>query len=116
MRSVLRTEEVTPYRGFVMGVAQDTTGTYLLYLDPIRDRVGGSPSGLPTACTPPADCLSGNWASSTDTQGDVVATGGRRSAVWTEFVEATGRPIQMDLFQAEPPIAASGSLSTALLH
>lgn len=27
------TQEATPYRGFVMGVAWDATGTYLLYLD-----------------------------------------------------------------------------------
>jgi hypothetical protein len=43
----------------------------------------------------PGRLLSRNWASSSDTQGDVVATGGRWWAVWTEYVGT-----QLELFQA----------------
>jgi hypothetical protein len=92
------TVETTPYHGFVMGVAWDTTGTYLLYLD-IRPGQGVRITKRLTDGTYTGGrVLSHNWASSLDTQGDVVATGGRWWAVWTEFVGAS-RP-QLDLFQA----------------
>jgi hypothetical protein len=91
------TQEITPYHGFVMGVAWDTTGTYLLYLD-IRPGQGVRITKRLTDGTYTSGrVLSHNWASSIDTQGDVVATGGRWWAVWTEFV---GSPAQLDLFQA----------------
>jgi hypothetical protein len=91
------TQQTTPYRGFVMGVAWDRTGTYLLYLD-IRPGQGIRIAKRLTDGTYTAgQLLSPNWASSLDTLGDVVATDGRWWAVWTEFV---GAPAQLDLFQA----------------
>src|SRR4029450_8625780 len=89
------TQETTPYRGFVMGVAWDTTGTYLLYLD-VRPGEGiRITKRLTDGTYTGGRVLSHNWGSSLDTQGDVVATGGPWWGVWTEF---PGN--QLDLFQA----------------
>jgi hypothetical protein len=91
------TQEATPYRGFVMGVAQDATGTYLLYLDPAAGQGIRITKRLAAGTYTAGRLLSGNWASSSDTHGDVVAAGGRWQAVWTE---PTGAAMQLDLFQA----------------
>jgi hypothetical protein len=98
------TREATPYRGFVVAVAWDTTGTYLLYVDiaglalRITKRLtDGTYTGgrvLSTHVGP-----DGSLA-----QGDVVAAGGQFWAVWREHVGAGGAPgdefDQTDLFQA----------------
>jgi hypothetical protein len=97
--------EATPYRGFVVATAWDTTGTYLLYVDPtlnlritkrqangvyiqgrlLSARVNIGPDG-------------------SSAQGDVVATGGQWWAVWREHVAPGGGPgdefDQTELFQA----------------
>src|SRR4051794_24007464 len=91
------TQEATPYRGFVMGVAQDTTGTYLLHLDPAAGQGIRITKRITDGTYTAGRLLSSNWASSSDTQGDVVATGGKWWAVWTEL---TGAATQMELFQA----------------
>jgi hypothetical protein len=90
------TQETTPYRGFVMGVAWDTTGTYLLYLD-IRPGQGIRITKRLTDGTYTSGRLLSTSGASANPEGDVVATGGRWWAVWTEF---TGSPAQLDLFQA----------------
>ena len=95
--------QATPYRGFVVAVAWDTTGTYLLYMDPAlnlritkRQANGTYIQGrlLSTGLGP-----DGSLA-----QGDVVATGGRWWAVWREHVAPGGGPgdefDQTELFQA----------------
>jgi hypothetical protein len=92
------TQETTPYHGWVMGVAWDTTGTYLLYLDTRPGQGVRITKRLTNGTYTPGRLLSPNWASALDTQGDVVATGGRWWAVWTEF--AGTNPPQLDLFQA----------------
>jgi hypothetical protein len=90
------TQETTPYRGSVMGVAWDTTGTYLLYMD-----VRSSPEVRITKRLTDGTYTSGRLLSrsgaSAYPEGDVVATGGRWWAVWTEYA---GSPVQLDLFQA----------------
>jgi hypothetical protein len=89
------TQEVTPYRGFVMGVAQDTTGTYMLYLDTRQGQGVRITKRLTDGTYTSGRVLSHNWVASGDTQGDVVATGGQWWAVWTEFVG-----FRNELFQA----------------
>jgi hypothetical protein len=97
------TVEATPYRGFVVAVAWDATGTYLLYMDPAlnlritkRQSNGTYIQGrlLSTNLGP-----DGSLA-----QGDVVASGGRWWAVWREHVASGGGPgdefDQTELFQA----------------
>jgi hypothetical protein len=98
------TREATPYRGFVVAVAWDATGTYLLYVDAaglglrITKRLAnGTYTGgrLLSTRTGPDGSLA---------QGDVVATGGQWWAVWREHVAANGGPgdefDQTELFQA----------------
>jgi hypothetical protein len=98
------TRQATPYRGFVVAVAWDTTGTYLLYVDRARLELritkrltNGTYTGgrlLSTHVGP-----DGSTA-----QGDVVAAAGRWWAVWREHVAPGGGPgdefDQTDLFQA----------------
>jgi hypothetical protein len=97
------TSEATPYRGFVVAVAWDTTGTYLLYVDDhLNLRVTKRQSNgvyiqgrlLSTSVGP-----DGSLA-----QGDVVASGGRWWATWREHLAPGGGPgdefDQTDLFQA----------------
>jgi hypothetical protein len=98
------TREATPYRGFVVAVAWDATGTYLLYVDAARLELrvtkrltNGTYTGgrlLSTRVGP-----DGSGA-----QGDLVATGGQWWAVWREHVAPNGGPgdefDQTDLFQA----------------
>ena len=88
------TQETTPYRGTVMGVAWDTTGTYLLYLDLRSSPEVRITKRLTDGTYTPGRVLSRSGASA-NPEGDVVATGGQWWAVWTEF---TGS--QLDLFQA----------------
>jgi hypothetical protein len=98
------TREATPYRGFVVAVAWDSTGTYLLYVDAaglglrITKRLAnGSYTGgrLLSAFVGP---------DGSSAQGDVVAAGGRWWAVWREHVAPGGGPgdefDQTELFQA----------------
>jgi hypothetical protein len=96
------TRQRSPYRGFVMAVAQDTTGTYLLYLDPATGiRIT---KRLTDGTFTPGRLLSPNWTSSVTTLGDVVADGGKWWAVWNENVAPGGGRgdefDQNDLFQA----------------
>jgi hypothetical protein len=98
------TLESTPYHGFVVAVAWDATGTYLLYIDlatfnlRITKRLtnGTYTSGRPLA--------SGRALDSNLSQGDVVASGGQWWAVWREHVASGGVPgdefDQTELFQA----------------
>jgi hypothetical protein len=88
------TQEATPYRGIVMGVAWDATGTYLLYL-----AFGSTPEVRITKRLTDGTYTGGRVLSrsgaSANAEGDVVATGGQWWAVWTEFAGS-----QLDLFQA----------------
>jgi hypothetical protein len=97
------TTEATPYRGFVVAVAWDTTGTYLLYVDAFlnlriskRQSNGVYIQGRQLSINVGSD---GSLA-----EGDVVATGGRWWAVWREHVAPGGGPgdefDQTELFQA----------------
>jgi hypothetical protein len=76
-----------------MGVAQDATGTYLLYLDPRQGQGVHITKRLSDGTYTPGRVLSP--APSGDSQGDVVATGGQWWAVWTEAVG-----FRNELFQA----------------
>jgi hypothetical protein len=98
------TRQATPYRGFVVAVAWDPTGTYLLYVDfatfnlRITKRLtNGTYTGGRLLSTH-VD-FDGSLA-----QGDVVAVGGQWWAVWREHVAPGGVPgdefDQTDLFQA----------------
>jgi hypothetical protein len=98
------TRQATPYRGFVVAVAWDTTGTYLLYVDAARFQLritkrltDGTYTGGRLLSTH-VD-FDGSLA-----QGDVVAVGGRWWAVWREHLAPGGIPgdefDQTDLFQA----------------
>ena len=99
------TSEATPYRGFVVAVAWDTTGTYLLYMDSglnlrITKRQANGVYIQGRLLSPRANVgFDGSTA-----QGDVVATGGRWWAVWREHIAPGGGPgdefDQTDLFQA----------------
>ena len=98
------TREATPYRGFVVAVTWDPTGTYLLYVDAARLELritkrltNGTYTGgrlLSTHVGPDGSSA----------QGDVVATGGQWWAVWREHVAPGGSPgsefDQTELFQA----------------
>ncbi len=98
------TRQATPYRGFVIAVAWDLTGTYLLYVDVARLELritkrltNGTYTGGRLLSTHVG--FDGSGA-----QGDVVADGGQWWAVWREHVAAGGSPgdefDQTDLFQA----------------
>lgn len=87
-------QESTPYRGSVMGVAWDTTGTYLLYLDLRSSPEVRITKRLTDGTYTPGRVLSRSGASA-NPEGDVVATGGEWWAVWVEFAGP-----QLDLFQA----------------
>jgi hypothetical protein len=98
------TRQATPYRGFVVAVAWDLTGTYLLYVDVTRldlritkRLTNGTYTGGRLLSTHVG--FDGSGA-----QGDVVAAGGQWWAVWREHVTAGGSPgdefDQTDLFQA----------------
>jgi hypothetical protein len=99
------THEATPYHGFVLAVAWDTTGTYLLYLDAARLELRIT-KRLADGTYTGGRLLSTHVAvdGSAFSQGDVVAVGGRWWAVWREHVAADGSPgdefDQTDLFQA----------------
>jgi hypothetical protein len=97
------TVEDTPFRGFVVAAAWDTTGTYLLYVDRSLDlRISKRQSD---GVYIQGRLLSTNVRFDGSTaQGDVVATGGRWWAVWREHVAPGGGPgdelDQTELFQA----------------
>ncbi len=96
--------QTTPYRGFPVATARDTTATYLLYvaypglaLKVAKRTTAGAYSASTTLSTtvgPDGSLLSG----------DIVASGGRWWAVWREHVTPGGSAgdefVQTDLFQA----------------
>ena len=95
--------ETTPFRGFVVAVAWDLTGTYLLYIDSaLRLRISKRQAN--------GTYIQGRLLSTTMgpdgslAQGDVVATGGRWWATWREHIGPGGGPgdefDQTELFQA----------------
>jgi hypothetical protein len=77
--------EATPYRGFVVATAWDTTGSYLLYMDrALKLRIT---KRLTSGTYIQGRLLSTNLGPDGSlAQGDVVATGGRWWAVWREHV------------------------------
>ena len=83
------TVEATPYRGFVVAVAWDTTGTYLLYVDAsLNLRITKRQSN---GVYIQGRLLSTNVRfDGSNAQGDVVATGGRWWAVWREHLAPGG--------------------------
>jgi hypothetical protein len=91
------TLETTPYHGLVMGVAWDSTGTYLLYLD-FRAGAEVRITKRLTDGTYTGGRVISRSGASAYAEGDVVATGGRWWAVWAEFAGTS--PAQLDLFQA----------------
>jgi len=96
--------QATPYRGFPVASAWDSTGTYLLYVGYptlglyVTKRYSngsfGTPRLLSSRVGPDGSLLSG----------DLVARNGRWWAVWREHVSGTGTPgdefAQTELFQA----------------
>jgi hypothetical protein len=100
------TLQATPYHGFVLAVAWDATGTYLLYIDVdsanfdlrITKRLTNG------TYTGGRRLASGQALDSNLSHGDVVASGGQWWAVWSEHVAPGGGPgnegQQSDLFQA----------------
>jgi hypothetical protein len=98
------TRQATPYRGFVVAVAWDTTGTYLLYVDIARLELRITKrltNGVYTGGRLLSTHVSFDGSSA---QGDVVAVGGQWWAVWREHVAPGGIPgdefDQTELFQA----------------
>ena len=91
------TQETTPYRGSVMGVAWDATGTYLLYMDFGATAEVRITKRLTDGTYTSGRVLSYSGASDYPL-GDVVATGGQWWAVWSEYAGTS--PPQLDLFQA----------------
>jgi hypothetical protein len=98
------TREPTPYRGFVIAVAWDATGTYLLYVDHASFNLRITKRLTDGTYTGGRELASGRALDSNLSQGDVVASGGRWWAVWREHVAPDGGPgnegHQSDLFQA----------------
>jgi hypothetical protein len=94
------TSTVSPYRGTVLAVATDTTGTYLLYDDGNGVRVTKRQGTTFTA----GRALGGRSA-----HGDVIATGGRWWAVWSQQGRLPSGAATTDLWQAKTIGTASGS-------
>ena len=99
------TLEATPYRGFVVAVAWDTTGTYLLYMDQnLNLRISKRQANGVYIQGRQLAARANVGPDGSTAEGDVVATGGRWWAVWREHVAAGGAPggefDQTDLFQA----------------
>lgn len=98
------TREATPYHGFVVAVAWDPTGTYLLYVD-IANLELRITKRLANGTYTGGRLLSTHVGSDGSlAQGDVVAAGGQWWAVWREHVAPGGSPgdefDQTELFQA----------------
>jgi hypothetical protein len=98
------TLQATPYHGFVLAVAWDATGTYLLYIDFASSDLRITKRLTDGTYTGGRRLASGGALDSNLSQGDVVATGGQWWAVWREHVAPGGSPgdefDQSDLFQA----------------
>jgi hypothetical protein len=98
------TRQATPYRGFVVAVAWDTTGTYLLYVDLVHLDLRITKRLTDGTYTAGRLLSTDVGADGSGAQGDVVAAGGRWWAVWREHVTPAGTPgdefDQTDLFQA----------------
>jgi hypothetical protein len=97
--------EDTPYRGFVVATAWDTTGTYLLYMDRFLNlRITKRQSNGVYIQGRLLSTVANVGPDGSTAQGDVVASGGRWWAVWREHVAPGGGPgdelDQTDLFQA----------------
>jgi hypothetical protein len=98
------TREATPYHGFVVAVAWDPTGTYLLYVDTARLDLRIT-KRLADGTYTGGRLLSTHVGSDGSlAEGDVVAAGGQWWAVWREHVAPGGSPgadfDQTELFQA----------------
>jgi hypothetical protein len=105
------TQEATPYQGFVMGVAWDTTGTYLLYLDVRQGQGVRITKRLTDGTYTPGRLLSRNWASSSDTRATwwrPAAGGGRSGTSMSAPSSSCSRPTQ----SAAPAMVASASPPT----
>jgi hypothetical protein len=98
------TRQATPYRGFVVAVAWDTTGTYLLYVDIARLELRITKRLTDGTYTGGRLLSTHVDFDGSSAQGDVVAVGGRWWAVWREHVAPGGIPgdefDQTELFQA----------------
>ncbi len=96
--------QTTPYRGFPVATAWDSTATYLLYVSypglalKVAKRTA---AGAFSASTTLSTTVGSDGSLLT---GDIVASGGRWWAVWREHVKANGSAgdefDQTDLFQA----------------
>jgi len=101
--------ESTPFAGNVLGVAQDTTGTYVLYWDDTAVRVGkrttagGYVGQLVHAYTSEVDFPSG----------DIVARDGQWTAVWSEQLPPGDKAAQRELFTAGSAQAVRRLTTTA---
>jgi hypothetical protein len=99
------TVEDTPYRGFVVATAWDTTGSYLLYVDrSLNLRITKRQSNGVYIQGRLLSTVANIGPDGSGAQGDVVASGGRWWAVWREHVAAGGGAgsefDQTELFQA----------------
>lgn len=89
----------SPYTGRVLGVADDTTGTYALYSNQNGIWVGRRTTA--GAFTKPVRLSTRGNGGAVLPQGDIVAQGGGYWAVWTEQVGPGGEFAQQELFQAK---------------
>ena len=108
------TRQATPYRGFVVAVAWDTTGTYLLYVDIARLELRITKrltNGVYTGGRLLSTHVSFDGSSA---QGDVVAVGGQWWAVWREHVAPGGIPgDEFDQTSCSRPTASAGRCTAA---
>jgi hypothetical protein len=93
------TRQQSPYRGLVLAVAQDATGTYLLYFT-TNQRLRITKRLADGTFTGGRELSSTAGTGALIPQGDVVATGGQWWAVWNEAVGPGGEFAQTELFQA----------------
>ncbi len=89
----------SPYTGRVLGVADDTTGTYALFSNQNGIWVGKRTTA--GAFTKPVRLSTRGNGGAVLPQGDIVAQGGGYWAVWTEQVGPGGEFAQQELFQAK---------------
>ena len=99
-----------PYTGRVLGVADDTTGTYALYSNQNGIWVGRRTTAG-TFTKPVRVSTRGNGGAVLP-QGDIVAQGGGYWAVWTEQVGPGGEFAQQEVFQAKT--LEAGSCTSAI--
>jgi hypothetical protein len=90
--------EVTPYRGVVLAAAGDARGTWVLFQG-LSGVFLGRRTG-PGAYTRPQALSTFTRPQAALPSGDLMVSGGRWWAVWSEHVGPAGMPAQAELFEA----------------